>query len=61
MGQISSGAALIQRFDWILFIFGAFLVYTGYKMATSHGGQMDPGAKSVLRWVRKVLPVTEKL
>ncbi len=57
--MIIAGAALISRFDWILFIFGAFLVYTGYKMATSHDAQVDPEANPVLRWVRKILPVTE--
>jgi tellurite resistance protein TerC len=58
--MILTGAALIQRFDWILYIFGAFLVYTGIKMIRSgEGAEVDPGANPILRWVRKIVPVTE--
>jgi len=57
--MILTGAALIERFDWILYIFGAFLVYTGIKMVTSGDEEVDPGANPVLRWARKILPVTE--
>lgn len=57
--MILAGAALIERFDWILYIFGAFLVYTGIKMATSKNEEVDPGANPIVRWVRKVMPVTD--
>lgn len=57
--MILTGAALIERFDWILYVFGTFLVYTGIKMVASSDEEVDPGANPVLRWVRKILPVTE--
>jgi tellurite resistance protein TerC len=57
--MILAGAALIERFDWILYIFGAFLVYTGIKMATSKHEEVDPGANPIVKWVRKVMPVTD--
>lgn len=57
--MILAGAALIERFDWILYIFGAFLVYTGIKMLSSGDEEVDPGANPILKWVRKAVPVTE--
>lgn len=57
--MILAGAALIARFDWILYIFGAFLLYTGIKMATSSHESVDPSANPIVKWVRKIIPVTE--
>ncbi len=56
---IVAGAALISRFAWILYIFGAFLIYTGYKMAFMDGGEVQPDKNPILRWVRRFMPVTE--
>lgn len=56
---IVAGAALISRFAWILYIFGAFLIYTGYKMAFMDGNEVQPEKNPVLRWVRRFLPVTD--
>lgn len=52
------GAELIHRYHWIIWIFGAFLIFTGIKMLfmdTEHG---DPAANPVLRLTRKMFPVT---
>jgi tellurite resistance protein TerC len=53
------GAALIARFHWILYVFGAFLLITGAKMLWAAGQQSDLNNNPVLRWVRGHLNVTD--
>jgi tellurite resistance protein TerC len=56
---IIAGVALLARFHWVIYIFGAFLVYTGVKLAfSSDDDQVHPEQNPVLRWVRRVVPVT---
>ena len=55
------GAAAIARFSWVFFIFGAFLLYTAYKLATNHGTESDnPSKNTILVLAEKYLPVTPK-
>jgi tellurite resistance protein TerC len=54
------GLALIHSFSWIIFIFGAFLIYTGIKLLTEHGKEIHPDANPVLKLFRRMMPVTEK-
>jgi tellurite resistance protein TerC len=57
--MIAAGAALIARFSWVLYVFGAFLVFTGWRMARQRKDQTyDPEANPVLRLVQRVFPVT---
>jgi tellurite resistance protein TerC len=57
--MIGAGALLIRRFEWIIYIFGAFLVFTGIRMATQEEGEdTELEAKPVLRLIRRFLPVT---
>src|SRR3954463_5969991 len=56
---IFAGVALIEAFDWILYVFGAFLVYSGIKIARHSGEEMHPEKNPVLRIVRRVLPTTD--
>ena len=54
---IAAGAALISRFDWIFFIFGAFLLYTAYKLFRDHNApeseyRENPVLKLARRWLR---------
>jgi tellurite resistance protein TerC len=56
--MIGAGAYLIHRFHWIIYIFGAFLVYTGIRMARQTEHEIEPEANPVLRLVRRFLPVT---
>ena len=56
---IVAGVALVQRFHWILYLFGAFLVYTGFKLMGGDDDQVDPSKNLVLKWSRKLLPVTD--
>lgn len=57
-GMIALGAALIERFHWILYIFGAFLVFTGIRMATHDDSDIEPEANPILRLVRRIIPIT---
>lgn len=56
---ITLGVELVNRFHWILYIFGAFLVYTGFKMFTSNQEEeYDPKESSVYLFLKKILPIT---
>jgi tellurite resistance protein TerC len=57
-GMIAAGAILIQRFHWIIYVFGAFLIFTGIRMATHDESDIEPEANPILRLVRRVLPIT---
>lgn len=52
------GAALIRRFHWIIYLFGAFLIYTGAKMAFEEEKQFDPEKNVLFRQLKKVIPLT---
>lgn len=56
---ITVGVALVERFSWILYLFGVFLLYTGYKMFfASHDEEFDPHDTKVYRFLKKFLPLT---
>lgn len=55
---IGLGVALISRFSWILYGFGAFLLFTGFKMVFGSPEQIHPERNPVVRWFRKLVPVT---
>lgn len=58
---ITIGIALVTKFGWILYIFGAFLVYTGVKMFfVQHDAEFDPEKNVVYRTIKRVLPLTTK-
>ena len=56
--MIAGGAALISRFMWTLYLFGAFLVFTGVKMLFVNDDGVDPERNVLLRLARKFFPVT---
>ncbi len=56
--MIGAGAFLIQQFHWIIYVFGAFLVFTGIRMAFQTEHDIKPEANPVIRLVKRVLPVT---
>lgn len=58
--MIAAGSALIVRFHWITYVFGAFLVVTGIRMATQGEKEIDPERNPVLRLVRRVIPVCDR-
>ncbi|MEO6713083.1 MAG: TerC family protein [Mycobacteriales bacterium] len=55
---IALGAALLESAHWMIYVFGAFLVYTGYKMVRNSGEETDPAKNPALRLLRKVTQVT---
>jgi tellurite resistance protein TerC len=56
--MIGAGAALIARFDWILYLFGAFLIYSGFKLfGADHA--VHPEKNPVVRWAQKTLPMSQ--
>jgi tellurite resistance protein TerC len=55
--MIAAGVALIREFDWVLYVFGVFLVFTGIKMLFSGEQTVEPEKNPVLRLVRKFFPV----
>ncbi len=56
---ISAGALLLARYHWIIYLFGAFLVFTGIRMLVQgEDDEMEPERNPVLRLVRRFVPVT---
>jgi tellurite resistance protein TerC len=55
---IIAGVALINRFHWIIYFFGAFLVFTGIKLFKQQGSDVKPENNPILRGFRKLMPVT---
>jgi tellurite resistance protein TerC len=55
---ILAGIELIHRFDWVIPLFGLFLVYTGYKLARHSGVEVHPEQNLALKVARRLLPVT---
>jgi len=58
--MIAVGAQLIQRFTWIIYLFGAFLILTGVKMLLLKAGGNDPNKNIVIRLTRRLIPITER-
>ncbi|MEQ1692220.1 MAG: TerC family protein [Gemmatimonas sp.] len=58
--MIGAGAALIAHFHWIIYVFGAFLVVTGIRMAFGGEADIEPEANPVIRLVRRIMPITAR-
>lgn len=57
-GMIAAGARIIEQFDWVNYLFGAFLLYTGVRMYLQRNEEPDPGNSLILRLIRRKLRVT---
>jgi len=57
---IFAGVALIERFDWVLYVFGVFLIITAVRIARHSEAEVHPDKNPVLRLVRKVIPSTNE-
>jgi tellurite resistance protein TerC len=53
------GAVLLEEFHWIIYIFGAFLIFTGIRMALHRNEEMHPEQNPVVKLLRRIMPVTE--
>ena len=58
---IFTGMALINRFEWIVVIFGGFLLFSGIKMLFQKENVVDPDRNPVIKFFRRILPVTQSL
>ncbi len=59
--MIFAGSWLISQFDWLLYVFGAFLLFTGVKMALTKEDDSGIGDKPLVRWIRSHLRMTDKI
>lgn len=59
-GFIAAGSVLIEKFHWIIYLFGAFLVFTGYKMLKKKAADMHPENNPLVRWFVKRGKVTKE-
>lgn len=57
---IGAGVGLIQRFHWVLFIFGGLLVYSGIRLCFAGEHQVDPGKNPLVKVLRRFVPVTDQ-
>lgn len=53
------GIALINNFHWIIYVFGAFLIYTGWKLGFKPNKQIHPESNYFIRTIRKIIPMTQ--
>jgi tellurite resistance protein TerC len=59
--MIAAGSALLHRFHWIIYVFGAFLVLTGVKLLLARGAAEHPEKSAVFRFLRRVVPASPRL
>jgi tellurite resistance protein TerC len=58
MSMIAVGATLVERFHWVLYIFGGFLIYTGFKMLVQDEQEANPENNAVVRFATRLIPIT---
>lgn len=58
---IFAGVAILEAFHWMLYVFGAFLIFTAYRMATQGDEAIDPTNNPIIKFVKRFIPVTEEL
>jgi tellurite resistance protein TerC len=58
---IFAGVALIETFDWVLYVFGAFLLFTAFRIAKHDETEVHPENNLVLRLVKRLIPSTDEL
>ncbi|MDQ4106928.1 MAG: hypothetical protein M3157_07135, partial [Actinomycetota bacterium] len=56
---IAVGAELLNRYEWVVYVFGVFLIYTGIRMALHRDAEVHPERNPVLRLVRRLVPMTQ--
>ena len=59
--MIVFGVALITKFEWIIYVFGVFLLYTAFKMLKSDDNEFDPKGSWVFRQIKKLYPITSTM
>lgn len=51
------GVSVLERFEWVIYLFGALLVFTAYRLIRAHGVQVDPERNPMVRIARRLFPV----
>ncbi len=59
--MIFGGSWLITEFEWLLYVFGAFLLFTGIKMAFANDDDGDIGEKPLIKWIRGHIRMTDRI
>ena len=59
--MIWAGALLIERFEWIVYVFGAILLFSAYKMWKSNDDEVDPAKNPVVNFFKKIMPITKSM
>ncbi len=54
--MIFAGVAMLQRFHWLIYVFGAFLIFTGVKLFLNRNQEEHPENSAVMKWARRVIP-----
>ena len=57
---IALGAELLETYDWVVYLFGALLIFTGIRMATSREHAVDPERSRLLALLRRIVPLTDR-
>ena len=57
---IAAGSVVIERFDWVLYLFAAFLVFTGIQMLRKRDSHDDPSQSAFFKWFSRVVPSTKE-
>ncbi|MCL2327320.1 MAG: TerC family protein [Bacteroidetes bacterium] len=57
--MIVIGAALVQKFDWIMYVFGALLIFSALKMIFGKENEFDADKNKMVQWIRKIYPVSK--
>jgi len=57
---IFAGVALLERFHWIIYVFGSFLVFTGIRLAMEKDKEVHPERNPILKLVRRMIPITRR-
>jgi len=58
---IFAGVALLEKFHWSIYFFGAILIYTGIKMLTQKDKKIEPDKNPIIKFFKKLMPVTTEL
>jgi len=58
--MIYLGTELLQRFHWVIYIFGTFLIFTGIKMFFDKGNEIHPDKNTLVRWTKKIMPLSNQ-
>lgn len=58
---IFAGVALLEKFHWTIYVFGAILIFTGYKMLVQKEKKIEPEKNPVIKLFRRIMPVTNEL